>query len=211
MHQPAHFREERLDVMHGLMRQYPFAGLIALENGSLSANHLPLALHPELSAKGTLRGHVARGNSLWQQHDPSHEALAIFQGPQHYVTPSWYGSKEVHGRVVPSWNYAVVHAYGALKIVQDSAWIAAHLTELTSRHEADRTVPWKPSDAPEDYIDGMMKGLVGIEFAVSRLEGKWKVSQNRNAEDRNSVIKGLSAERDDNAIAISDIMKSLEE
>ena len=207
MYQPPLFREERVDVMHDLMRAHPFATLVCLEAGALSANHIPLVIHPELSDKGTLRGHVSKGNPLWREHDPSVEALAIFQGPQHYVTPSWYPSKKAHGKVVPTWNYAVVHAYGTPTIMQEPAWLLAHLNELTNRNETERPVPWEVSDAPDEFVGKQLKGIVGMEIPITRLEGKWKVSQNRDAKDRRGVTRGLVVENDRDAVAMSALVE----
>ena len=140
---------------------------------------------------GVLRGHLSRANTQWRDHSSSVEALAIFSGPQHYVTPSWYREKEESGKVVPTWNYVVVHAYGHLKVVEDTDWLLAHLQKLTIIHEAESAVPWKISDAPAGYIASQIKGIVGLEMAIERLEGKWKVSQNRSEQDRSGVAKGL--------------------
>ena len=206
MYQPPLFREERPEVMHGLMRAHPFATLVMLEEGALSANHIPLVIHPELSENGVLRGHVSKGNPLWTKHDPTVEALAIFQGPQHYVTPSWYPSKKAHGKVVPTWNYAVVHAYGTLETYEDPTRLLAHLNELTNRNEIERPVPWEVSDAPDEFVAKQLKGIVGLEIAITRLEGKWKVSQNRDEKDRRGVSRGLVVENDRDAAAMSDLV-----
>jgi transcriptional regulator len=192
------------------MRAHPFATLVSIQAGALTADHLPLHLHPELSEKGTLRGHIAKGNPLWTKGAGGTDVLAIFQGPQVYVTPSWYPSKKEHGKVVPTWNYAVVHAHGALRFVEDGEWLHEHLNTLTRRHEGARAAPWEVSDAPASYLDHMMKGIVGIEFEIERLEGKWKMSQNRNAQDRAGVRQGLLAEQDESAAAVSEIIQRFE-
>ncbi len=194
MYQDLHFQENRLEVMHGIIRAHPLATLVSLEQGALSANHLPFVLHADLSEKGTLRGHVARANPLWKNFDPSIEALAIFQGAHHYITPSWYPSKKEHGKVVPTWNYVVVHVYGRLKIIEDLSQLRAHLDELTSQQENKRQAPWAVSDAPDNYIARQLKGIVGLEIPISRLEGKWKVSQNKGEQDRFGVVRGLATE-----------------
>jgi len=139
-----------------------------------------------------LKGHISRANTQWRDYTASVEALAIFSGPQHYITPSWYPEKQETGKVVPTWNYVVVHAYGYLKVIEDSEWLMAHLQKLTSIHEAESPVPWKVSDAPADYIASQIKGIVGLEMDIARLEGKWKVSQNRSTEDRSGAVRGLS-------------------
>jgi transcriptional regulator len=139
-----------------------------------------------------LRGHLSRANTQWRDYTPSVEALAIFSGPQHYITPSWYPEKQETGKVVPTWNYVVVHAYGYLKVIEDREWLMAHLARLTGIHEAGSSVPWKITDAPADYIASQVKGIVGLEMAIERLEGKWKVSQNRSEQDRSGVARGLA-------------------
>jgi transcriptional regulator len=143
-------------------------------------------------AMGQLRGHISRANTQWRDYSPSVEALAIFSGPQHYITPNWYAEKQETGKVVPTWNYVVVHAYGYLKVIEDGEWLMAHLATLTNIHEAESPVPWKIADAPADYIASLAKGIVGLEMTVERLEGKWKVSQNRSEQDRHGVARGLA-------------------
>ena len=196
MYQPPQFQEDRLEVMHDLIRAHPFAALVALESGALSANHLPFVLHHDFSEKGTLQGHVARANPFWKNFNTSVEALAIFQGAQHYITPSYYPSKKEHGKVVPTWNYVVVHAYGHLKIIEDPAWLRTHLDELTAQQENKRADPWAVSDAPDEYTAKMLKGIVGFEIPISHIEGKWKASQNKSDQDKLGVARGLMTESD---------------
>jgi len=145
-------------------------------------------------ALGTLRGHVARANPVWKAHRPDAEAMAVFQGPQCYITPAYYATKAATGKVVPTWNYATVHAHGPLRVIEDAAWLRRFVEQLTDRHEATRPageVPWQVSDAPEAFIETMIQAIVGIELPIARLEGKWKVSQNRPDEDRAGVVAGL--------------------
>lgn len=208
MYQPPQFREDRKEIMHELMRTHPFATLITIKDGDICADHLPLLIHSEVSQYGTVRGHVAKGNPLWRRGNDGPNALAIFQGPQAYITPSWYPSKKEHGKVVPTWNYAVVHARGEIRFIDDRDWLAAHLIELTTRQERDRPVPWKISDAPEDYVERQLKGIVGLELEITSLEGKWKVSQNRDAKDRKGVQRGLLLERDKDAAAIAKLVEA---
>lgn len=196
MYQPAAFAEERVDVMHALMRNHPFATLITGAGGETEANHLPLLIDPQPAPRGTLRGHVARANPLWRQDHAGREALVIFQGPQAYVTPSWYVTKRETGKVVPTWNYALVHARGPVIIHDDPVWLRDLVSRLTTRHEAALPQPWSIDDAPPDYIEQMLRAIVGIEIPIARLEGKWKVSQNRSAADRESVVAGLQARGD---------------
>ena len=198
MYLPAHFAEDRPEVLHGLIRKHPLATLVWLGADGLQADHIPLELVPPAIAGAPLRlrGHVARANPLWQGHQAGAEVLAVFQGPETYISPSLYASKHEHGKVVPTWNYAVVHARGALEIHDDPAWLHALVSRLTDHHEQARVRPWAVTDAPADYIAGLTRAIVGIEVVVTRLQGKWKVSQNRPAADRATVVAGLSAAGD---------------
>jgi transcriptional regulator len=205
MYQVAAFREERIDVMHALIRAHPLAVLVTSAGGALEANHLPLLIDPLPSPQGTLRGHVARANPLWKQrHDG--EVLAVFQGPQVYVTPSWYPEKRETGKVVPTWNYAVVHAHGPLIIHDDRDWLRDLVSRLTSQQEVGLPQPWGINDAPADYIERMLGAIVGIEIPVQRIEGKWKVSQNRNDRDRAGVADGLAQLADPQAQAMAGLV-----
>lgn len=175
--------------MSGLIRRYPLATLVTGGDAGLEANHLPMLFDPEPAPFGTLRGHLARGNAQWKS--PRLDALAIFQGPQAYVSPSFYPSKAEHGKVVPTWNYAVVHAHGTLRVHDDPEWLRALVSTLTDVEEARFAEPWQVTDAPEDYIEGLLKAIVGIELPIARLEGKWKASQNRDEADRAGVAAEL--------------------
>ncbi len=206
MYQPPHFREERLEVQHAFMRARPFALLVTMGGDGLTANPLPLVLDASAGPLGTLRGHLARPNPQWQNFDPKVECLAIFQGPDAYITPSWYPTKAETGKVVPTWNYAVVQTYGRLTATEDPAWLRDHLEALTSQHEGGRAMPWAVSDAPESFIAAHMRGIVGVEIAITRIEGKWKASQNRNAADFEGVVEGLRAESAPEAQAMADLM-----
>ena len=196
MYLPAHFKEDRTPVLHDLIRAHPLAVLVTLDANGLVANHLPMEIDPEAGALGTLRGHVARANPLWKSHRAEVEAMAVFQGPNDYITPQYYATKAATGKVVPTGNYATVHAYGPLRAIDDAAWLRRFVEQLTDRHEAELRhppgdAPWKVSDAPEDFIAGQLKAIVGIEIPLTRMEGKWKVSQNRPPEDRAGVVAGL--------------------
>jgi transcriptional regulator len=191
MYIPRANQEERIPVLHKLMEDQPFASLITMGSSGLFASHIPMVLEQN-GAKGRLKGHISRANPQWRNYTPSVEALAIFSGPQHYITPSWYPEKQETGKVVPTWNYVVVHAYGYLKVIEDGEWLMAHLENLTRTHEAGFAIPWKVGDAPADYIASLAKGIVGLEMAIERLEGKWKVSQNRSEQDREGVARGLA-------------------
>ena len=196
MYLPNHFAETRTEVLHELIGTHPFATLVTLDATGLVANHIPMEIDTAAGPLGTLRGHVARANTMWSSHRPEVEAMAVFQGPECYITPSYYATKATTGKVVPTWNYATVHAYGPLRAIEDPAWLRALVERLTGRHEGDRqratgAAPWRVSDAPASYIDGLLRAIVGIEILITRLEGKWKVSQNRPREDRAGVAAGL--------------------
>ena len=207
MYLPKHFEETRVEVLHALVRAHPLAALVTLGAGGLEANHIPFEIDPDPAPFGTLRGHVARANPVWRELSRGADALAIFQGPATYVSPSWYPTKQEGGKVVPTWNYAVVHAYGPLRAVDDPAWLRAFVERLTNRHESGRTAPWHVTDAPADYVDKMVTAIVGIELPVTRLLGKWKTSQNRPARDRAGVVAGLEQDGGDAARAMAALVR----
>jgi transcriptional regulator len=207
MYLPKHFEETRVEVLHGLIRAYPLGALVTLAAGGLEANHIPFEIDPDPTPFGTLRGHVARANPVWREFSRGTETLVIFQGPQLYVSPSWYPSKKEGGKVVPTWNYALVHAYGPLRTVDDAAWLRAFVAKLTDRHEAARPDRWHVTDAPADYVDKMVTAIVGIEVPIARLVGKWKVSQNRPAADRAGVVAGLEADGSETARAMAALVR----
>jgi transcriptional regulator len=184
--------ETRLPVLVAMMRAHPLAAVVTLGPDGLVASHIPLVYEEvEGSEFGVLKGHVSRANSQWKDLAAGVDALAIFAGPQHYVSAGWYPSKAEDGKVVPTWNYVTVHAYGPLRVVEDAAWLLEHLTSLTDTHEASSEVPWKVTDAPAEFIASQMRGIVGFELPIRRLEGKWKVSQNRSERDRAAVADAL--------------------
>lgn len=190
MYQPPAFKEERLETLHALIRAHPLATLITAGAGGLLANLVPFTLVNE-GDKGTLRCHVARGNDQVEAMKTRAETLVIFQGPEAYITPSWYAAKKEHGRVVPTWDYVVVQARGTPRLIEDPAWIREQINHLTSIHEGRRAKPWKVGDAPEPYIAGQIKAIVGVEIPIAAIEGKWKASQNRPEADRQGVAAGL--------------------
>jgi transcriptional regulator len=192
MYTPKHFEEPRIEVMHELMRARPLATLVTLSSGGLNANHIPLHLADASAPFGTLRGHVARANPLWSDFAKDVEVLAIFHGPDSYITPSWYATKQETGKVVPTWNYAVVHAYGKLRIIDDASWLRSQLEALTAHNEAGFARQWSVSDAPREYTDKLLAAIVGFEIVITKLAGKWKVSQNQPAQNQASVIAGLN-------------------
>ena len=194
MYQPAHFREDRLDVQHDLIRGDPLGLLVSAGAGGLVADHIPFVIDNAAGALGTLRCHVARANPAWQALQAVTECLVVFQGPQAYVTPSWYPTKRETGRVVPTWNYATVHAWGRPRVIEDAAWIRAQIAALTGQMEGPRAEPWAVDDAPEPFVAAQIRAIVGIEILIARIEGKWKVSQNRTAADQAGVVAGLRSE-----------------
>jgi transcriptional regulator len=207
MYVPSHFEETRLDVLHDLIREHSLAALVTLGSQGLDVNHIPLELDPGLPPFGTLRGHVARGNPVWRDFSSDVEALAVFQGPQAYISPGWYQTKRETGKVVPTYNYVVVHAYGPMRVIEDRAWLRGLVERLTSRYESGRPAPWKVTDAPAEFIDQMLGAIVGIEIPLTRLVGKWKVSQNRPSADRDGIVKGLGEMTDRDAQAMSALVK----
>jgi transcriptional regulator len=207
MYLPKHFEETRVDVLHGLVRAHPLGALVTLGPDGLEANHIPFEIDPDPAPFGTLRGHVARANPVWRELSRGADALAIFQGPATYVSPSWYPTKQDGGKVVPTWNYAVVHAYGPLRAIDDAAWLRGFVERLTNRHETGRAEPWHVTDAPADYVDKMVTAIVGIELPVARFVGKWKVSQNRPARDRAGVVAGLELDGGDAARAMATLVR----
>ncbi|CAN5177277.1 FMN-binding negative transcriptional regulator [soil metagenome] len=207
MYQPKHHEENRIEVLHGLMKSYPFGTIASLGHEGLLVNHMPFLLDPGSGEFGTLRCHVARANPVWQQFSDSVESIVIFQGPDAYVSPSWYPGKHEHGKAVPTWNYAVVHAHGLPRVINDAAWLLDHVTELSNTHEASQRLPWKVSDAPPDYIERMLEMIVGVEMPITSLVGKWKVSQNRPAADRDGVAAGLESRKDEQSRAMAALVR----
>ncbi|MGR9086266.1 MAG: FMN-binding negative transcriptional regulator [Gammaproteobacteria bacterium] len=191
MYIPKQFEEPSVEAMHALIRAHPLATVVTLSSDGLNANHVPLHLSAIPAPYGTLRGHIARSNPLWRDFAQDAGVLAIFQGPDAYISPSWYPTKKERGKVVPTWNYVAVHAYGSLCVVDDASWIRTHLEALTVEHEASFAEKWLVSDAPREYIDRLIGAVVGIEIVISKLAGKWKVSQNQPLENRAGAAQGL--------------------
>ena len=204
MYTPKHFEETRVDALHGLIRAYPFAALVTHTVAGLTANHLPFEL-----VDGVLHGHVARGNELTRLDGA--EVLLIFRGPDGYSSPNWYPSKHETGREVPTWNYAVVHVHGRLRVIDDADWLRRLLETLTDHHEATQPKPWKVGDAPEDHVAKSLRAIVGIEVAIERIEGKFKLSQNHAARNRAGVIAGLRQRDGDGDAELAEWMTRQEE
>lgn len=201
MYQPAHHREDRLDVQQALIENHPLGLLISNDAEGLLANAIPFILKREEGPRGTLLAHLARANPQWQSLE-GQKVLVVFQGPQAYVSPSHYATKRETGKVVPTWNYAIVQARGIARVRTDTAWLDAQIDALTSKQEQGSNHAWAVGDAPRAYIESQLRGIVGIEIGISELEGKWKVSQNRQEADRHGVAEGLAAAHPDMAALV---------
>lgn len=194
MYQPPHHVEDRIEVMHALIGAHPLGLLISVGSDGPTANAIPFLLDTDIGPKGRLRCHLARANSQWREiaANPDKPVLIVFQGPNVYVSPSMYATKRETGKVVPTWNYAMVQARGTARVVDDRDWIANQISDLTQSHEQGRQPEeWKVTDAPAPFIDAQIKGIIGLEIAIMDLQGKWKVSQNRPLADRAGVVAGL--------------------
>jgi transcriptional regulator len=199
---PPLFKEDRIDVLHDAIRRTGLATLVTLAADGLIASHVPMLLDPDPAPYGTLIGHLARPNPQARSVVPGVQALAIFQGPDVYITPSWYATKRENGKVVPTWNYVAIHAHGPVEFFDDTERLRDVVTRLTEREEQARADPWAVSDAPAAFIDGMLKGIVGFALPIARLEGKWKMSQNRPAQDRAGVVAGLEQQGREDVAAL---------
>jgi transcriptional regulator len=208
MYNPASFTETRPEILEAAMAGHPLATLVTIGSSGLEASHIPLLYYPAETGLGVLRGHLARANPQWRDHLPSNEALAIFSGPQHYVDPAWYPSKQEHGKVVPTWNYVVVHAHGVLRVREEPEWLLENVRALSDAHESSRELPWQVADAPAEFIQNLLKAIVGLELTISRLEGKWKVSQNRPIPDREGVVRGLETLDSPDARDMAELIKA---
>jgi transcriptional regulator len=195
MYQPPHFVETRPDVLHALIRAHPLGLLVSNGMDGPIANPLPFLLDADVGPHGRLRAHLAKANPQWRSISENTEmpVLVVFQGTDSYVTPSWYETKRETGKVVPTWNYAVVQVRGRARIVDDKEWLAGQIAELTATHEAPRAEPWQVTDAPAPFIEAQIKGIIGLEIDITEISGKWKVSQNRPVADRVGVANGLEA------------------
>jgi transcriptional regulator len=208
MYVPAQFEESDISVLHALIAERPLGAWVTLSAGELVVNHIPFLIDPTRGAFGTLLGHVARANPIWKSFSNSLESLVVFQGPQAYITPSWYPSKAEHGQVVPTWNYAVVHAQGLPRAHEERDWLLDHVTRQTDVREAAEASAWQVSDAPAGFVDGLLRGIVGIEIPISKLVGKWKLSQNRSKADRLGAAAGLTARASSPALEMAELLQS---
>jgi transcriptional regulator len=195
MYVPPAFREEDLSFIHQTIREARLAHLVTAAAGEIMATPLPMLLSADEGEQGVLYGHVARANPHWQA-PVDGQAMAIFMGPDGYVSPSWYASKQRDGKVVPTWNYVAVHVYGTVEFFDDPDRLLAVVSRLTDRHEAARSQPWAVADAPQTYVAAQLHGIIGVRLPIARIDAKRKMSQNRNAEDRAGVAAGLAASAD---------------
>jgi transcriptional regulator len=207
MYLPSHFQESRVDVMHGLIRAHPLGTLVAMTSGGLDANHVPFLVDALPEPNGSLRCHVAKANPIWRELSTKSEVLVIFQGADAYISPSAYQAKKDNGKVVPTWDYAVVHAYGVPRVTTDRDWLFQLVHDLTQTNEAARSDPWKVSDAPAGYTEKLLSAIVGIEIPIARLIGKWKVSQNRSTADRIGVVDDLKRTTCEDAQAMAALIE----
>lgn len=196
MYIPDHFQESRTEVLHALMRRHPMGILFTHGSSGLDANHLPFDLHADEGRLGVLHAHVARNNTVWQDVADGDEVLVVFRAADAYISPQWYPSKGDFHKQVPSWNYMVAHAYGQIRIRDDERYVRGVVARLTRQHEASQPVPWKMTDSPKEYIDMMLKAIVGFEVEITRLEGKFKLSQNKETRDIQSAAEALKAQGD---------------
>jgi transcriptional regulator len=204
MYNPVHFREERPEELHAFIRAHPLGTLVTSGPDGPEASHLPVFLD---AAAGRLRCHMARGNPQWHQLGSGGRVLVIFTGASHYITPNWYPEKRKHGKVVPTWNYVAVHVSGSARLIEDSQSLLRHLHELTNSNESSFAERWSVADAPPEYVENMTKAIMGVEIAMDRMEGKWKVSQNRSVEDQQGVIAGLEESGSHAGQEMADLMR----
>ena len=204
LYTPRHFREDRTDVLHGAIRDFPMAQLVTFGETGLESTPLPLLLDLADGGQGALLGHVARANPQWKTADRSVEALAIFSGPDAYISPGWYETKRQTGRVVPTWNYVTIQVRGRISFQEEPQHLLDIVRRLTELHETGRDAPWAVSDAPEDFIASQLRAIVGLRLEITEITGKWKMSQNRSEADRAGVVEGLRAEGAPGADAVAE-------
>lgn len=201
MHVPNKFKETNVETLHTLIRSHPLGTWIAPtgNENEFDVNHIPFVLDNTHGEYGVLQGHVNRANPIWKSLVTEKNSVVVFQGAETYITPSWYASKHEHGKAVPTWNYVVVHAHGNARVISDKDWLLEHLNALTDGQELNQSQPWKVSDAPKDFTERMLKGIVGIEIPICTLLGTWKTSQNKQQSDKEGVINGLNLNDDSNS------------
>ena len=207
MYEPAFHREDRLEAQQALIRDYPLGLLICHGAGGLEANSIPFILDSGASTLGTLQAHLARANQQWRTLTTADEALVVFQGVDHYISPSWYATKRETGRVVPTWNYVMVQARGRPRVIDDAGWLRTQIEALTRSQEAKRAAPWAVDDAPEAFVEAQVKAIIGLEIEIAHISGKWKVSQNRPGADRAGGIAGLTETGDEDSLHMAAIVR----
>jgi transcriptional regulator len=207
MYVPKYFEVTDVHVLHELIHDYPLATLITTSVHGLNANHIPMHLAATPEPYGTLIGHVAKANPILEDIYGEKQSLAIFHGPNSYITPSWYETKKEHGKVVPTWNYVVVHVYGKLRVVDNPEWLRVQLETLTDQNESQFSAPWAVSDAPVEFTEKLFESIVGIEMKITKLIGKWKVSQNQPPQNRESIIEGLNKDKQLGSSKMAELVK----
>jgi transcriptional regulator len=201
------FNEETdVSVLHGLIKENPFGTWTTVSEGAIAIYHIPFVLHEDKGALGTLYGHVAKKNSIWETYSKEMQSAVVFQGGDAYISPSWYPTKHEHGKAVPTWNYAVVHAWGTPRIIEDPEWLLCHVEEITAIHENDQQLPWKVSDAPKEYIDKLLGAIVGVEIPITEFKGKMKLGQNRPDPDKLGTVAGLTSKGTDKAKELAGLL-----
>jgi len=209
MYQPPHFEETQPEAVRGLISGRPLGTLVTVGADGINANHIPFLYEPQTGERGALIGHVARNNVVWRDHNPDVDSLIIFQGPSAYISPNWYQSKQETHEVVPTYNYAVVHVYGKLIIHDDPKWVRGIVGKLTKAMEAAQPKPWRMAEAPAAFIASQIENIVGIEIAIVRVFGKWKVSQNRPLADRQGAIQGLRTRGESEEEAMAQLIEDI--
>ena len=207
MYIPPYHAENDLNTVQSLIDAQPLGAWVALGPDGLIANHIPFILDRSRGEFGTLRAHVSRANTVWQQLSAEQDSLVMFQGPQSYITPSWYPTRLTEGTVVPTWNYAVVHAHGKPQVIEDPRWMLQFLNDLTEHNESGQAMPWKVADAPREFIERLARAVVGIEIPITKLQGKWKLSQDEAMPDRRGTVAGLAALGDANSLALARLVE----
>ena len=202
------FAETRVEVLQALIRSHPLGAFVVVGIEGIEVNHFPFFMDSSAAPYGVLRGHIPKGNPIWKDFcNGDYEAMVIFQGEEAYITPSWYPTKHQHGKAVPTWNYATVHAYGQPRFIHDKTWLLHNVTELTKQQEAMQALPWQVTDAPADYIESMLDKIVGVELTITRILGKWKMSQNRPVADQLGVVAGLGSQQTERSAVVAQLVK----
>jgi transcriptional regulator len=207
MYIPKHYEKSDLAALHALIDAHPLGSWVTVSADGITANHIPFLIDSGRGEFGTLVGHVARANPVWRSLAQDCESMVIFQAEGAYISPSWCPSKREHGKVVPTWNYSVVHAHGAARAIHDHAWLLQLVERLTTKHESGRDAPWRVADAPEDYIARRLDAIVGVEIPIRRIEGKWKASQMVPLPDKLGIVAGLRSEARADSAAMARLME----